>query len=58
MNTDIIEHLKQFMMNEAKLCSMDFGCVEPEYVYRMWGRQVPLDDIKAALVEINKYYKK
>lgn len=33
----IIDRLKEFMENEARLCSMDFGCVTPEYVYRMLG---------------------
>ena len=28
---------------------MDFGCITPEYVYRSWGGQVPLDVIVAAL---------
>ena len=29
--------LTQFIENEARSCSMDFGCVTPQYVYRMWG---------------------
>jgi hypothetical protein len=28
---------------------MDFGCVTPEYVYRMWGGVVPLNEIEEAL---------
>lgn len=36
------------MDNEAKSCSMDFGCITPEYVHHMWGGTVPLEDIKAA----------
>lgn len=46
---DIVERLKTFMENEARSCSMDFGCVTPEYVYRMWGGQVPLNEIEKAL---------
>lgn len=53
MDKDIIAHLWDFIRNEAKSCSMDFGCVTPEYVHRMWGGQVPLEDIKTALAEIN-----
>jgi len=34
--------------HEARSCSMDFGCITPEYVYRMWGGSVPLEDIEAA----------
>ena len=36
MNTDLISRLREFMENEARSCSMDFGCVTPEYVYKMW----------------------
>ena len=28
------------MEDEARSCSMDFGCITPEYVYRMWGGTV------------------
>lgn len=45
---NIIEKLNSFMENEARSCSMDFGCVTPEYVYRMWGGQVPFETIKEA----------
>jgi len=49
---DIVTRLKVFMDNEAKSCSMDFGCITPEYIFRMWGGQVQMEDIKAALTEI------
>lgn len=37
MMEDVIARMLEFMENEARSCSMDFGCVTPEYVYRMWG---------------------
>lgn len=40
------------MENEAKSCSMDFGYIIHEYIHRMWGKQVSMEEIKAALVEI------
>ena len=46
---DLLYKLSRFMENEARSCSMDFGCVTPEYVYRMWGGQVPLNEIDEAL---------
>ena len=46
---NIIQRLKEFMENEARSCSMDFGCVTPLYVYRMWGGQVPLNEIEQAM---------
>lgn len=44
--------LTQFIESEARSCSMDFGCVTPLYVYRMWGGTVALEDIEAGLKEI------
>ena len=48
----VINKLKEFMENEDRSCSMDFGCLTPKYVYRMWGGQVSLSDIKAAMREV------
>ena len=48
----IILRLQEFMENEARSCSIDFGCVTPEYVYRMWGGSVTLNDIKVAMREV------
>lgn len=52
MNKDIISRLTEFLMNEARSCSMDYGCVTPQYVYRMWEGSVALEDIEAGLKEI------
>ena len=49
MMEEVITRLREFMESEARSCSMDFGCVTPEYVYRMWGGSVPLEDIEAGL---------
>lgn len=46
--------LTQFMEDEARSCSMDFGCVTPQYVSRMWGGSVPVDDIAEALKEAKR----
>lgn len=51
---DISLKLQEFMESEARSCSMDFGCVTPEYVYRMWGGQVSLDEIENGLREIRR----
>ncbi len=52
MMEEVINRLKSFIESEARSCSMDFGCVTPEYVYRMWGCTVALEDIEAAMAEI------
>ena len=47
--TTLIERLQSFVESEARSCSMDSGCITPEYVYRMWGGRVPLNEIEDAL---------
>ena len=43
------ERLQSFIESEARSCSMDYGRVTPEYVYRSWGGRVPLNEIEEAL---------
>ena len=45
----LVTRVQQFMEHEAKSCSMDFGCITPMYIYRMWGGEVPLEEIEAAM---------
>ena len=42
---DIVERLREFLEDEARSCSMDFGCETPEYVFRSWGGSVAIDEI-------------
>ena len=49
MNTELIYKIKDLIEQEARACSMDFGCITPEYVYRMWGGRVPLIEIESAM---------
>ena len=49
MKEDIVNRLKTFIENETRSCSMDFGCVTPQYVYRMWGGSVAISEIENAL---------
>lgn len=52
IDTSLIERLNTFMEQEARSCSMDFGCITPEYVYRMWGRSVAIEEIASAMEEV------
>ena len=54
---DIVSRLKEFMENKARSGSMDFGCVTPQYVYRMFGGSVSIDEITNALnyLKANNY---
>ena len=53
MEKDIVARLREFIENEGKSCSMDLGGITPEYVYRMWGGSVPMEEIEKAMKEIN-----
>ena len=50
----VVSRLKDFIEQEARSGSMDFGCITPLYVYRMWGGAVPLEDIETGLMELRK----
>jgi len=51
---DIVERLKNFIENETRSCSMDFGAISPEYVFRMWGGNVSIGDIKEGFKKLQK----
>lgn len=51
---DVVSRLKEFLEIEARSGSMDFGCITPLYVYRMWGGAVPKEEIEAGLMELRK----
>ncbi len=51
---EIVSRIQQFLESEARSCSMDFGCVTPEYVCRMWGGNVSVEEIAAGLEELRK----
>ncbi len=51
-NVDIVTRIKELMEHEARSCSMDFGCITPLYLYRMWGGNVGIDEIESTLKQI------
>ena len=54
MKEEVIYRLKSFIESEARSCSMDFGCVTAEYVHRMWGGTVTIEEIATGLKELRK----
>ena len=52
MSTDLTNRLREFLEYEARSGSMDFGCVTPLYVYRMFGGQFAMEDIENGLMEL------
>lgn len=54
MKEDIVVRLREFVENEMRSCSMDIGCMTPEYVQRSWGGRVAVEDIEAAFEELKR----
>ncbi len=54
MMEDVVSRLREFMEDEARSGSMDFGCITPLYVYRMLGGAVSMKEISTAMDEIKK----
>lgn len=50
----IVSRLRELIENEGRSCSMDLGGITPEYVYRMWGGTIALEEISEALEVIRK----
>ena len=58
-NTDmaesvIVDRLRELIEDEAKSCSMDFGCITPHYVQRLWGGIVAIEDIENGFRELQE----
>ena len=51
---NITDRLREFIEDEARSGSMDFGCITSLYVYRMWGGSVSIEEIEAGLQELRK----
>ena len=51
---DVVSRLKEFLENEARSGSMDFGCVTLLYAYRMFGGQFSMEEIENGLMKLRK----
>lgn len=49
IRNSVVSRLREFIENEGRSCSMDLAGITPEYVYRMWGGTVSMEEIKKAL---------
>lgn len=53
MDKNSLNHrLREFIENETRSCSMDFGCITPLYVYRMLGGTVNIEKIEQVMSNI------
>ena len=50
----LIDRLREFLEMEARSGSMDFGCITPLYIYRMWGGSASIEEIEAGLQELRE----
>lgn len=51
---ELYNRLKRILNDAVRSCSMDFGCVTPLYVYRMWEGNDAINEIAAGLRELRK----
>lgn len=54
IRSSVVSRLREFIENEGRSCSMDLAGITPEYVSRMWGGTVALEEISEALEVIRK----
>lgn len=52
VNMELVERLREFIEVEARSGSMEPALIKAEYVYRMWGGAVSLEEIEAALAVV------
>ena len=55
--TTLYNRLKDFLECEGKSCSFDPELITPEYVFRMWGGAVAIEDIATAMEEVRRRMK-
>ena len=47
--TELKRKIEELREMESRSCSMEPALITPEYVYRMWGGTVPLEEIREAM---------
>ena len=53
-DSTLYNRLNEFLESEGRSCSFDPELITAEYVYRMWGGSVSVDEIAAGLEELRK----
>ena len=51
---NITQRLQEFIDSEGKSCSFNPELITPEYMYRMWGGAVAIEDIATAMEEVRR----
>ncbi len=47
--TELKRKIEELREMESRSCSMEPALITPEYVFRMWGGTVPLEEIQEAM---------
>lgn len=47
--TELKRKIEELREMESRSCSMEPALITPEYVFRMWGGKVPLEEIEEAM---------
>ena len=42
----LVDRLRELIDDEARSCSMDYGCITPQYIHRLWGGTVAIEEIE------------
>ena len=53
-NENVVKRLKQWMEDEGMSSPSEYGANTPEYIYKMWGGEVPLKEIREAMGEVQR----
>lgn len=53
-DSTLYNRLKEFLECEGRSCSFNPELISAEYVYRMWGGSVSLEEIAAGLEKLRK----
>lgn len=54
-DTSLEERLQSFVESEGKSCSFDPELITSEYVYRMWGGAVAIEDIATVMEDVRRF---
>ena len=52
MNSELLARVREFIEMEGHSCSMDPALITHEYVYRMWGGKVELNEIEETMMAL------
>ena len=51
---EVRQRIRQFMADEGVTSVSDYGTVKPQVIYKRWGGEVSLMEIKMAMKELRK----